>query len=817
MSAQEVQVTGPGGPSGGAPDLPTEVAVLPLRDNVLFPNLALPVLVGRERSLRLIEDVVEGDRLLLTVAVRPEADPEADPPAPDQLYEVGTLGRVAELLRLPSGGMQVALQGLARARTVEWLRVDPFPVARVEYVAEPDPDEEAQARMRSVLGVFRRVAELAPSIPPQFAIAAMNVRDPGDLADFLAANMNVDLTDKQRLLSEPRAAARLTILEELLNDELGLLELSTQTQRELSEDVQKLHREQFLRRQLEVIRRELGETDERGSELTDLRERVRDAEMPDEARKAAERELDRLDRMQRGSPEETVSRTYLEWLLETPWRRFSDDDRDITKARQVLDADHYGLGDVKQRVLEYLAVGTLRPDNRSPILCFVGPPGVGKTSLGQSIARALGRQFVRMSLGGVRDEAEIRGHRRTYIGALPGRIIQGLRRAGTANPVMMLDEIDKLGMDFRGDPASALLEVLDPQQNHAFSDHYLEVPVDLSRVLFICTANMLDPIPGPLRDRMEVIELRGYTEPEKLEIARRHLVPRQLAEHGLRRSQAAIALDALRRIVREYTYEAGVRNLERQVAAVLRKVALRIAEGQTGKVTVKAAEIEEMLGPPRVRTEPLRERDEIGVTTGLAWTPVGGDILSIETMLVRGSSAFTLTGQLGDVMKESARAALTYARSRATTLGVDEDWFAEHEVHVHVPAGAIPKDGPSAGIAMATAMVSAIAKVPVKRKVGMTGEITLRGKVLPIGGVKEKVIAAHRAGVKTVVLPAANERDLREVPEDVRTQLRFVLVDHMDQVLHEALASPLRDLRPAPVVSPAGTPELRERASARSR
>jgi len=795
------------------PEFPEIVGVLPLRDSVLFPNLALPVLVGREPSVKLVEDVVGKDRVLATATLH---DPTLErEPGPADMHEIGTLGRVAELMRLPQGGMQVALQGITRVRFVDWIASEPFLQARIEIVQSHVPTKEGQARMRTVMRLFGEVAQLAPYIPAPFAVAAMNIQDPGDLADFLASNLNLDTQTKQHLLEELDINARLTVLEAHLESELELLRISTQAQQEMSDDMRRMQREQFLRRQLEVIRKELGEGE--SEEIAELREKVAAAHMPDEVRKVATKELDRLDRIPSQSPEWTVSRNYVDWLIDVPWGEMTQDNDDLIHARQVLDTDHYGLDRIKDRIIEYLAVQKLHPEGRSPILCFVGPPGVGKTSLGQSIARALGRKFIRMSLGGIRDEAEIRGHRRTYIGALPGRIVQSLRRAGSINPVMMLDEIDKVGADYRGDPAAALLEVLDPEQNNSFADHYLEVPLDLSHVLFICTANVLDTIPAPLRDRMETIELRGYTEPEKVAIAKQYLIPRQVRANGLTSRQASIPVETLRRIIREYTYEAGVRNLEREIGSVFRKIATRVATGEAKKKeSVPAKELEAYLGPPKVRREVLERADDVGVVTGMAWTPYGGDVLFVEASLVPGKSRLTLTGQLGDVMRESAQAALTYVRSRTDTIGAEHDWYETHDLHVHVPAGAIPKDGPSAGVALATAMVSAVAKIPVRRTTAMTGEITLRGKVLPVGGVKEKVIAAHRTGCKTVIIPKDNARDLEEVPDFVRRDLRFVLVDHADEVLREALTKPLRALRPAAVVSPAGTAAVRERRSARA-
>ncbi len=786
---------------------PGIVGVLPLRDSVLFPNLALPVLVGRPPSVKLIENVVGHERILATATLK---DPGHDKDAgPDDVYQIGTLGRVAEFLRLPQGGLQVALQGITRIRFVEWVSKEPYLQARIEFLSPEEASREAQARMRTIQRLFGEVAELAPYIPPQFAVAAMNIQEPGDLADFLAANMNLPTETKQQLLEMIDVDLRLHTLEEHLTSELELLRISTQAQEELTDEMRRLQREQFLRRQLDVIRKELGEGD--SEELGEIRRRVDEANMPDEARQAADRELRRLERIPSASPEWSVARNYLDWLLDVPWNTETPDNIDLKRARAVLDEDHYGLEQIKDRIIEYLAVQKLNETGRSPILCFVGPPGVGKTSLGQSIGRALGRKFVRMSLGGVRDEAEIRGHRRTYIGALPGRVVQGLRKAGSRNPVMMLDEIDKLGSDYRGDPSSALLEVLDPEQNSTFSDHYIEVPVDLSHVLFICTANVLDTIPGPLRDRMEIIELRGYTEPEKVAIAKQYLIPKQLKENGLKTKQAGLAADALRRVIREYTYEAGVRGLERQIGGVFRKIATKVATdgSKPKKITVAAKDIEDYLGAPRVRRDVLEGHDEIGVTTGLAWTPVGGDILFIEASIVEGKGRLTLTGSLGDVMKESAQAAITYARSRSREIGAPADWYENSDIHIHVPSGAIPKDGPSAGIAMTTAIVSAVSKIPVRRTTAMTGEITLRGRVLPIGGLKEKVIAAHRAGCKTVIVPRDNERDLQEVPEFIRKDLRFVFAEHMDEVLREALTKPVRALPEAAVVSPAGTSRLR--------
>jgi len=749
---------------------------------VVFPFMMLPLMVQGERWVRLVDEAMLGNKVVALFRRKGEAGEEFDPMA---LGKTGTAAQVLRMARTPDGNLQLLLQGLARVQIRQLIQTDPYPVAEMAvFYDQVIPSVELEGLTRSALGLFQEVVNLAPYLPNELAFIAANVTEPGALADFVAANLNLKPDERQEVLDTLDVTERLKKVVSFLNREKEILEIGRKAQQEMA----KAQREYFLRQQLEAIRRELGETDEREAEVNELRQRLEEANLPEEARKEAERELERLSRMPPGAAEAVVARTYLDWVLSLPWNVSTEDNLDLSRAHQVLDEDHYDLEKVKERILEYLAVRKLKPEAKGPILCFVGPPGVGKTSLGQSIARALGRKFVRISLGGVRDEAEIRGHRRTYIGALPGRIIQGLRRAGSNNPVFMLDEVDKLSVGFHGDPAAALLEVLDPEQNVAFVDHYLDVPFDLSRVMFICTANVTDTIPPALLDRMEVLDLPGYTEEEKLHIARRYLVPRQMEESGLRAEQLTITDAALRRLIREYTREAGVRNLERWIGAVCRKVARRVAEeGATGPFAVDADDLDELLEPPRFRPEAPLGEDEIGVATGLAWTPAGGDVLFVETALVPGKGSLTLTGHLGEVMQESAKAAVTYARSRAADLGIPEDFYQKYDVHIHVPAGAIPKDGPSAGITIATSLISALTRRPAYKRVAMTGEITLRGRVLPVGGIKEKVLAAHRAGVHTVILPKDNERDLRDVPESAREALKFVFVEHMDEVLPVAL------------------------------
>ena len=776
------------------PVVPDLLPLLTLSDAVIFPSMVVPLIVQGQREVKAIENAALGQKVVGLFWQRKPGE-AFDPQA---IGQTGTAAHIARLMRLANGSMQLLLQGLARIEIQQLLYTDPFPVARVRILTDPAARSTTlEGLARGALSLFQEVVNLAPYLPGELGSTAATLAEPGMLADFIAAHLNLRLEERQAILDSLDVATRLRQVTELLQREKEILEIGRKARQEMS----KAQREYVLRQQLEAIRRELGETDERQAEVNALRERLQQAQLPEEARKEAERELERLARMPPGAAEYVVASTYLDWILDLPWQVSTEDNLAMGHARQVLDEDHYDLERVKDRILEYLAVRTLKPQAKGPLLCFVGPPGVGKTSLGQSIARALGRKFVRISLGGVRDEAEIRGHRRTYIGALPGRIIQGLRRAGARNPVFMLDEVDKLSVGFQGDPAAALLEVLDPEQNRAFVDHYLAVPFDLSPVMFVCTANVTDTIPPALLDRLEVLELPGYTEEEKLQIAHRYLVPRQLAETGLAAAQLTITDAALRRLIREYSREAGVRNLERWIGAICRKIARQVSEGKTGPFSVDAARLEELLEPPRFRTETLLGEDDVGVATGLAWTPAGGDVLFVEAAIVPGRGRLTLTGHLGAVMQESARAALTYARARASELGIADDFSQKYDVHIHVPAGAIPKDGPSAGITIATALISALTRRPVYKRVAMTGEITLSGRVLPIGGVKAKVLAAQRVGVHTVILPQENRVDLREVPASARAELRFVFAEHMDEVLPVAL-HPVSQSEREPAVVP---------------
>lgn len=765
-------------------ELPSVLPVLPLRDMVLFPEIVTPIMVGRESSKRLIDEALARDKLILVAALR---DPQVPEPTPEDVYKVGTIARIVQMFKFPDGTMRVVVEGIARARVGRFVQVAPYFVAEVEPVEiEPKRGERVDALVRSVLSTFQKMVELAPYIPDQLFAAAINISEPENLADFMASNVNISTEERQELLETFDIEERLSKLLRVLNRELKILEMGFQIQKEVESEVEAGQRELWLRKQLEAIRRELGEIGEESAEIEEFRKRLAELDMPEEARKEAERELARLEKIPAVSPEHSVIRTYLDWLLNFPWGTKTEDNLDVAEAKRILDADHYDLEKVKERILEYLAVRKLKNDMRGPVLCFVGPPGVGKTSLGKSIARALGRKFVRMSLGGVRDEAEVRGHRRTYIGAMPGRIVQAIRRAGTMNPVIMLDEVDKLGTDFRGDPAAALLEVLDPEQNSAFRDHYLDVPADLSGVMFIATANIIDAVPPTLRDRLEVIEIPGYTEPQKLEIAKSYLVPKQLAEHGLKNGQIEISDEALGQLIEGYTREAGVRELERRVATVARKAALKIASGKR-KVRVDKRVLREFLGPPKFKKTVAEEEDAVGVAAGLAVTGTGGEIIFVECRLVPGRGNLTLTGQLGDVMQESARAALTLARAHQEGLAVPEDWWESYDVHIHVPAGAVPKDGPSAGVTMVVALISALTEKPVRRDVGMTGEITLRGRVLAVGGIKEKLLAASRGGLREVVLPADNASDLDEVPDFVKESVAVRLVSRVEEVVAIAL------------------------------
>ena len=770
--------------------LPQALPVLPLKETVTFPDTLTPLAVGQPRSIKLVDDVLSGERMLAMVASR---DPENEEPGPDELYDVGVAGVVARMIKVPDGSMRILVQGTQRVRLTEYVAEDPYLVARIEELPDVvDPSPELDALTRNVQNTFSQIIEGIPYLPEELQLAVANVDDPSALAHLIAGAMRIPTEEKQELLEELDVGKRLRRLSEILARELEVVQLGSKIQSQVQSEMEKGQREYFLREQLKAIQQELGEGDEQQAELTELRERIEQAALPEHAQKAADRELSRLERLPPAAAEYGVIRTYLEWLIELPWNEETEDDLDVGHAREVLDADHYDLEKVKDRILEYLAVRTLKPDSPGPILCFVGPPGVGKTSLGKSIARALGRSFQRISVGGVRDEAEIRGHRRTYVGAMPGTIVRALRDAGSRNPVFMIDEIDKMGTDFRGDPASAMLEVLDPAQNDSFRDHFLDLEFDLSDVLFIATANLLDPIPGPLQDRMEVIPLSGYTLDEKLHIAKRYLVPRQIEENGLRPSQIELADSALTAIADEYTREAGVRGLERQIGTVCRKIAREVAEGKLdGRARISAKRARELLGPRRHFAEQKRRTKDPGVATGLAWTPVGGEVLFIEAVGVPGSGKLTITGQLGDVMKESAQAALSWVRGHRAEVAPElaQDWFADNDLHIHVPAGAVPKDGPSAGVAMATALASLVSGRPVANDIAMTGEITLTGQVLPIGGVKEKSLAAQRAGIKRVILPERNEGDVAEIPEHERRDLEYLYVSELGEVLDIALKS----------------------------
>ncbi len=775
--------------------LPDALPVLPLRETVTFPETLTPLAVGQERSIKLVNDVLGANRMLAMVAA---LDPEDEEPGPRDLYEVGVVGVVARMLKVPDGTLRILVQGTQRVRLGPYVAEEPYLVARIGELPDVVEDgPELEALTRNVQRTFSEIIEQIPYLPEELQMAVANLDDPAALAHLIAGALRISTEEKQRLLEELDVVARLRHLSQILARELEVVQLGSQIQSQVQSEIDKGQREFFLRQQMKAIQDELGEGDEQQAEVNELRERIEKAGLPEHAQKAADRELSRLEKLPPAAAEHGVIRTYLEWLVELPWAAQTEDNLDIAHAREVLDADHYDLEKVKDRILEYLAVRKLKPDSPGPILCFVGPPGVGKTSLGRSIAKALGREFERISVGGVRDEAEIRGHRRTYIGAMPGTIVRALRDAGSRNPVFMIDEIDKMGADFRGDPASAMLEVLDPAQNDSFRDHYLDLEFDLSEVMFIATANILDTIPGPLQDRMETIELAGYTLEEKKHIARRYLVPRQIEANGLKPSQIEFADPALVAIVEEYTREAGVRNLERQIGTVCRKVAREVAESKgrgkkkgNGKARISAKRARELLGRRRVFAEQRRRTKDPGVATGLAWTPTGGDVLFIEATSMPGSGSLTITGQLGEVMKESAQAALSYVRGHWRELApeLDEDWFARHDIHIHVPAGAVPKDGPSAGVAMTVALASLVSGRPVRNDVAMTGEVTLTGQVLPIGGLKEKSLAAQRAGIKRVLVPERNEGDVAEIPEHERSELEFVYVDRVSKAIEAALA-----------------------------
>ncbi len=765
--------------------------LLAIRNTVIFPVLAFPINVGRDKSLKSINKAMDSERLLGIVA---QKDGSVEDPDTDELYETGTMVKILKSVKMPGNKLNVIIQGLNRFRVLEYTRTDTHLEARVELIEEENiAGVEVEALLHNLREQAQKIIELSPHIPTEASFLVRSIDNPGILSDIVASNLGIGVSEKQDLLETLTVRERLEKVIALITKEIHVLELSNKIQSEVKGEMDKAQREYFLREQMKAIQKELGEVDERQEEFEELKRAIRSARMPKEVEKIAIKEFKRMSRMSPGAAEYTVSRTYLDWLVELPWAKSSKDQLDIQRAGEILDEDHYDLTKVKQRILEYLAVRKLKSDMKGPILCLVGPPGVGKTSLGRSVARALGRKFIRISLGGVRDEAEIRGHRRTYIGSLPGKIIKGIKKAGTNNPVFMLDEVDKLGMDYRGDPSSALLEVLDPEQNDSFQDHYLDVPFDLSAVMFITTANLMQPIPPPLLDRMEVLELPGYTEEEKMHIATQFLIPENLEEHGLTDDHIEIQDDAIVRIIGSYTREAGVRNLKRELASVCRSVAKDVASGETGKTVVGHDEVEEILGPIKFFQEVAERTSHSGVATGLAWTPAGGDLLFIEATRMKGRGKMILTGHLGDVMKESAQAAMSFVRSRAEQLGIPDKVFETEDIHIHVPSGAIPKDGPSAGVTMMTAITSLLTGVKVDHELAMTGEITLRGNVLPVGGIKEKVLAASRAGCKRVVLPEKCRKDLHEISEDVKTDLEFVFVSEMNEVLQHALGDDILD------------------------
>jgi ATP-dependent Lon protease len=773
---------------GATRELPHEVGVLPLRDTVTFPEMMIPLNIGQPRSIELINDVLRGERTIAMVASR---NAEVEAPSPAELYDVGVLGVVARMIRVPDGTLRVLIQGSQRVRIAGWVLTEPYLVAQIEELPDiVNPSPELTALMRNVQQTFTDIIEQVPYLPEELQVMVTNVDDPSVLAHVIAGALRIPAEEKQALLEEIDVSKRLRRLSEILARELEVVAIGSKIQSQVQSELDKGQREYFLRQQLKAIQEELGETDEVQAEIAELRSQLEEIELPEVVSKQVERELSRLERLQPAMAEYGVIRAYLEWIAALPWDKRTEDNLDLQHAREVLDEDHYDIEQVKDRILEFLAVRRLKPDARGSILCFVGPPGVGKTSLGRSMARALGREFERISVGGVRDEAEIRGHRRTYIGAMPGVIVRALRDAGARNPLLMIDEIDKMGADFRGDPSSAMLEVLDPEQNFSFRDHYLDLPFDLSDAMFVTTANTLDTIPGPLRDRMEVIQLAGYTEEEKLQIARRYLVPRQIERNGLSPSRIAFSDAALRVVISDYTREAGVRQLEREIGTICRKVARQVAEGSVKrKVTITEPRVRSSLGKRRFFVESRRRTSRPGVATGLAWTPVGGEVLFIEATSMPGTGRLTITGQLGEVMRESAQAALSFVRSEAAELipGLADDWFAGHDIHIHVPAGATPKDGPSAGVAMVVALASLLSGRPVRSEVAMTGEITLTGQVLPIGGLKEKALAAQRGGIRCVIAPERNEQDVEEIPEHLRKDLSFRFVATAEEALEIAL------------------------------
>jgi ATP-dependent Lon protease len=797
----------------GTPDeqelkIPDILPVLPLPDVVIFPYMIVPLFVNRDRSAKAVDQSLSENRMIMVVA---QKDPNIDDPKAADLHQFGTVALIMRMLKLPDGRVRILVQGFARAKVEYYDETHPYLAAKIQPKTEPQvlPDSvELEALIRNVKAAVEKAVSLGKNLSQDLMAIASNLDEPGRLADLVASNLELKVDKAQQVLELVDPVQRLRRVHELLTKELEVLEVQSDINAQARGEIDRNQREFYLRQQMKAIQQELGEGNELQEEIDQYRKKIKKAKMPPEVAEESERQVGRLERMHPDAAETATLRNYLDWMIGLPWSKSTKDNLDLKKAQKILDEDHYGLEKIKERILEHLAVRKLKKDSRGPILCFVGPPGVGKTSLGKSIAKALGRKFVRMSLGGVHDEAEIRGHRRTYVGAMPGRVIQSIHQAGSNNPVFMMDEVDKIGADFRGDPSSAMLEVLDPEQNHAFRDNYLGVPFDLSNVMFVTTANMLDPIQPAFRDRMEIIQLSGYTEEEKLEIAKRHLIPKQVAEHGLTSHQIEFTDEGVRAIINQYTQEAGLRNLEREIATACRKVARQVASGEKTTRKLHTDNIGKFLGRPRVFPDELLKRDQVGVATGLAWTPVGGDILFIEATAMKGRGLLTLTGQLGDVMKESAHAALSYARSHAKEFGIKEDFFSKNDIHVHVPEGSIPKDGPSAGVTMATAMLSLLTGKPVRRKIAMTGEITLRGEVLPIGGIKEKVLAARRAKINTVIMPSLNERDLEDINEAIRKDMRFIFVDDIRDVFKAALL---------PEPSPAATKSRSPKSSASKR
>ena len=783
----ELVKTEPSHPEDQEPKIPDTLPVLPLPETVVFPYMIAPLFVNRERSIKAVDQSLAENRMIMLVAQR---NPAVDDPKASDLHDFGTVSVIMRMLKLPDGRVRILVQGFSRAKVEYFDESQPYLVAKVKPKAEVETvgeSVEMEALIRNVKSAVEKAVALGKNLSQDLVAIITSINDPGRLADLVASNLDLKADRAQEILELVDPADRLRQVHSLITKELEVLEVQNDITSQARGEIDRSQREFYLRQQMKAIQQELGEGNELQEEISQYRRKIRKAKLPTEAAEEAERQVSRLERMHPDAAETATIRNYLDWMVSLPWSKATKDNLDLKKAEGILNADHYGLEKIKERIIEHLAVRKLKKDSKGPILCFVGPPGVGKTSLGKSIAHALGRKFVRMSLGGVHDEAEIRGHRRTYVGAMPGRVIQSIHQAGSNNPVFMLDEVDKIGSDFRGDPSSALLEVLDPEQNHAFRDNYLGVPFDLSNVMFVTTANMLDPIQPAFRDRMEIIQLSGYTEQEKLEISKRHLIPKQVAEHGLTKSQIQFTDDGIRAMINQYTQEAGLRNLEREIASVCRKVARQVATGEQKVRKIHTDNLDQFLGRPKVFQDELLKRDQVGVATGLAWTPVGGDILFVEATAMKGRGTLTLTGQLGDVMKESAHAALSYARTHAGEFGINESFFGKNDIHVHVPEGAIPKDGPSAGVTIATAMLSLLTGKPVHRKIAMTGEITLRGEVLPVGGIKEKVLAAHRAKIRTVILPALNKRDLEDINEEIRKEMKFILADDVRDVFRHAL------------------------------